>query len=256
METFPFGMPVLPLVQKEKNCRQIFVLGVYASAVHARWIDPKGRTVINALAVASEPEIFWRGDNAQEIVESISVPEQAGRLTASDKQLNGPSGRALDRQFLEPLGVNRNDTWLCDLLPVSRMNPNQAKALARAYAPRMQEWDLPCYDLPPVPNELASPERRLEIEGEVRKAHPSIFITLGDKPLQWFTRYFGSKGRLSAYGESTKEYGQLHDIRIADIDMKLLPLVHPRQAGALGAHSDKWRSLHSFWTEKVAPVLL
>ena len=37
--TFPFGQPVQEVNQKDRNSKDVFVLGVYASAVHARWTD-------------------------------------------------------------------------------------------------------------------------------------------------------------------------------------------------------------------------
>ena|GEM_PF-5112732 len=58
---FPFGQPVRCLVQRDRTPKKVFILGVYASAVHARWVDPSGRQLVLALAVASEPYIFWRG---------------------------------------------------------------------------------------------------------------------------------------------------------------------------------------------------
>lgn len=83
------------------------MLGVYASAVHARWIGPDGKNVVKALAVASEPCIFWRGDGAAQIIEQVAIPEKLGRLVSADTQFNGPSGKALDDLFLKPLGVSR-----------------------------------------------------------------------------------------------------------------------------------------------------
>lgn len=73
---FPFGEPILPLVQPDRTTKRVFVLGVYASAVHARWIGEDGRQKIGAVAVASEPEIFWRGDQdvARQIVSAIRQP--------------------------------------------------------------------------------------------------------------------------------------------------------------------------------------
>jgi hypothetical protein len=65
--TLPFGQPVCEVLQSDRDPKDVFVLGVYASAVHARWIDAAGKTVVKALAVASEPYIFWRGDNAESI---------------------------------------------------------------------------------------------------------------------------------------------------------------------------------------------
>ena len=47
--TFPFGQPVLPLVQQDRRPQKVFVLGVYASAVHARWRGPDGAEIVKAL---------------------------------------------------------------------------------------------------------------------------------------------------------------------------------------------------------------
>ncbi len=96
---FPFGEPVLPGVQHDRTPKRVFVLGGYAGAVHARWLDPTGRTAVNALAVASEPDIFWRGEGTDEVMARIRVPSEAGRLVDADcgaPRFNGPSGRALD----------------------------------------------------------------------------------------------------------------------------------------------------------------
>jgi hypothetical protein len=32
--------------------------------------------------------------------------------------------------------------------------------------------------------------------------------------------------------------------------MKVLPLAHPRQIGALGTHSERWHLAHKDWEEK------
>lgn len=34
--TFPFGLPVTKVVEMDRTPKRVFVLGVYASAVHAR----------------------------------------------------------------------------------------------------------------------------------------------------------------------------------------------------------------------------
>ena len=69
---FPFGQELHPLVQEDTSPKKVFVLGVYASAVHARW-KKDGQIVCQALAVASEPRIFWDGDpaEAKQIIDSI-----------------------------------------------------------------------------------------------------------------------------------------------------------------------------------------
>jgi hypothetical protein len=55
--TYPFGSSLKPLAQVDRSPKRLFVLGVYASAVHAQWIGPDGRLLVRALAVASEPVI-------------------------------------------------------------------------------------------------------------------------------------------------------------------------------------------------------
>ena len=72
---YPFGQVVHPLRQQDRTPKKIFVLGVYASAVHARW-KRNGKTECSALAVASEPRIFWDGniEEAKEIIRKISIP--------------------------------------------------------------------------------------------------------------------------------------------------------------------------------------
>lgn len=81
--TFPFGQEVQKVVQEERSSKRVFVLGVYASAVHARWVNLQGKTLIKAMAVASEPYIFWRGDNAEERIREIQIPYQLGKLEAA-----------------------------------------------------------------------------------------------------------------------------------------------------------------------------
>src|SRR5438132_12716859 len=92
---FPFGEKVKQVKQEKKEGSKLFVLGVYASAVHARWVGADGKEKVKALAVASEPEIFWRGKNAETIVSSISIPKELGHLElpsgATNKIFNGPS---------------------------------------------------------------------------------------------------------------------------------------------------------------------
>ncbi len=140
--TFPFGQPLRRVEQQDRAPKRVFVLGVYASAVHARWIDVDGTTTVRALAVASEPYIFWRGENADTIVNQIEIPASLGTLVAATQQLNGPSGRALDTHFLKPLGIGRGEAWLCDLVPHACLNPRQRRAIEHAYVPRAHTFGL------------------------------------------------------------------------------------------------------------------
>lgn len=246
---FPFGQPVLPLVQRDRGPKRVFVLGVYASAVHARWLGDDGRQKIGAVAVASEPEIFWRGsqDSAAEIIAAVDLPAGAGRLVPASAQLNGPSGLALDELFLRPQGYSRDDAWLCDLVPHSCMNEKQAAALKREYDPLREELGLPAYNWPFLPRELADARRRAGIESELLESGATTIITLGDQPLKWFAQHYGAAAELSAYGQTAAEYGTARLVSIGGNTLQLLPLVHPRQAARLGTHSALWAGLHDSW---------
>lgn len=250
---FPFGMPVERVEQVDLSPKRVFVLGVYSSAVHARWMLPEGRGV-RALAVASEPMIFWNGDpvEAENIINAIPLPPGCGRLVPAARQLNGPSGRSLDRDYLEPLGLKREDAWLCDLLPESRMNANQKEALSGDYADLVEAGKLSAATIPTVPSRYSDDARAAQVSHELEESKADVLITLGDLPLREFTSRFGTPRRLAAFGRGESEYGRLHPLEIDGYSVRLLPLVHPRQAARLGGSSSAWTLLHAYWMNNVA----
>lgn len=255
--TYPFGEPVRRVEQEDKSPKHVFVLGVYSSAVHARWVGIDGKQIVAALAVASEPEIFWRGEGVEKVIERIEVPPEVGRLEPAAANLNGPSGRALDELYLGPLGITRDDAWLCDLVPWSGRNPGQAKAIERAYDPLVQSHGLPRATFEPPPTEFAEDDRREEIRAELIESEAEVLVLLGDQPIRWFLRAFEPRwSRLSDFGVRPQEYGRLHDVDLDGHLVRVLPVAHPRQAGALGTHSGDWRAAHERWVSDVAPSLI
>lgn len=251
---FPFGEKLTKVQQKDKTPKKAFVLGVYASAVHAKWVDKNGKQLVSALAVASEPDIFWRGENAEQIISSIILPEEAGKLTVpTNKNLNGPSGRALDEKFLRPLKLDRNSTWLCDLLPESRVNEKQRIAIDKNYNKELinkfslTEATVPDFDK----TELNSEKRRKEILNELEESNAETLILLGDLPIYWFLRYFNKDySKLSQFGETYETYGKEREIEINGKIYKVIALCHPRQADRLGSSNAKWGQLHDNWINK------
>jgi hypothetical protein len=255
--TFPFGQPVRILAQEDRTPKRIFVLGVYASAVHACWINSDGKSIVTALAVASEPYIFWRGEGTESIIQQIAIPPELGRLVAAARQYNGPSGIALDDLFLKPLGCGRTDAWLCDLVPHSCVNPSQQKAIDRAYLPKIQPYKLVTPNVPTVPLRLTDEKRRAAIWDEVCESNAEVLILLGDKPIQWFLAYFDKqRKRLADFGRDSQSYGRLHSVLINGKNIAVLPLAHPRQVARLGQSSVEWYKLHQIWVKEFAPDLL
>jgi len=254
---FPFGSPVRVVEQIDRGPKRVFVLGVYASAVHARWVDPRGNTVVGALAVASEPYIYWRGDYAAGLVNAIAIPPILGTLCPASKSLNGPSGMSLENDILCPMGVSRSEAWLADLVPHSCMNPRQESAIGRSYEPLREKHELPVPSVPPVPKILANSARQKAILNELVESQAKILILLGDQPIRWFlNRWDSSQERLADFGTDVRSYGRLQPMSIEGRKVSVLPLAHPRQVARLGFHSKKWYDIHQEWKKDVAPGLL
>ncbi|MFO0570167.1 MAG: hypothetical protein U0263_31275 [Polyangiaceae bacterium] len=245
---YPFGEPLHVVVQRDRAPKRVFVLGVYASAVHAQWFDSTGALLVRALAVASEPVIFWDGSDAEQVVSRIKLPNGAGTLRPADVSMNGPSGRALDEHFLGPLGCVRSEAWLCDLVPHTCLNPGQARALEREYVPRTKQLGLPTVDLPPVPKAFADARRQEAVLAELEESQAETIVLLGDEPVRhWLKRFDSRWGSLGDFGATDDSYGRRHVATIAGRRYEILPLVHPRQAAGLGSHSASWKARHESW---------
>ena len=254
---FPFGRKVTILRQREKTHKDVFVLGVYASAVHARWVGGNGKQKVAALAVANEPCIFWKGDGAEEIIASIGLPPTLGELRAPGKRFNGPSGQSLDDCFLSPLGLAREDVWLCDVYPYAMVNPRQLEAIHREYTPLATKYRLRSASLELAPTRSPGQARVRHILAELRQSGAKTLILLGDRPIQWFLGAFQHKyGNLSDFGRGSSEYGLLHPVELDGYKLAVLPLAHPRQASRLGRSSASWGQLHDEWVARRAPTLL
>jgi hypothetical protein len=246
---FPFGEMVRPLVQQDRSPKKVFVLGVYASAVHARW-RKDDKIGCQALAVASEPRIFWDGNpkEAADIISKINIPEQMGTLEPAGTHLNGPSAKVLDNQILAPLGYTRKDAWLCDLLPETRLNSNQFKIIQKEYEPKVKQYGLNEVTIPKRPTNFCDKARSEEIISELEESQAETLILLGDIPVLQFLNlvaevdYKSLQEYVDLYG-----YGNYSQVAINGKTYNILPLAHPRQIGALGAHSDKWYKLHQEW---------
>lgn len=249
---FPFGQALHPLIQEDRSPKKVFVLGVYASAVHARWKNENG-IVCQALAVASEPRIFWDGDpdEAQAIIDQIQLPPELGYLEPAGRQLNGPSAKVLDENILAPLGFTRKDAWLCDLLPETRLNPSQVKALRDKYEPLIASHGLNPVTIPKRPTSFCNRARSEEITSELLESGADLLVLLGDIPIKEYLRrvadvpYASLQEYADLYG-----YGSPTPVTIGGKALQVLPLAHPRQIGALGAHSEKWCQMHREWEEK------
>jgi uracil-DNA glycosylase len=174
-------------------------------------------------------------------------------LEPADAKFNGPSGLTLDEMFLGPIGVTREEVWLCDLVPHSCVNTSQKLAIERSYTPLIEQHHLPIPSVPDLPQVLANDKRRSEIADELARSNAETLVLLGDQPIKWFLAYFDHHWRkLSDFGLTADTYGNLHKTNAFGREISILPLVHPRQAGRLGASSEMWAQLHQTWMQTQA----
>ena len=251
---YPFGEELRQVVQQDRSPKKVFVLGVYASAVHARW-KMENKIVCQALAVASEPRIFWDGnrEEAKEIISRIKIPKELGTLEPAGAHLNGPSAKTLDEHILAPLGFTRKDAWLCDLLPETRLNPNQIKVLKEKYIPKIERYGLNHAKelIPERRTVFCDKKRSEEILAELEESQAELLVLLGDIPIKQFLNRVADVdyNSLSEYAD-LYGYGSKTQVIINGKSITVIPFAHPRQIGGLGAYSKKWNQLHSIWENK------
>ena len=238
-EQFPFGQPIQPVTWPHPGRKQVLIIGVYPSAVHARWVDVDGRIRIRAVAVANEPEPFWLGQDAEEHIEAVAatVPPVAGRLIAAS-EYNGPSGQALDASVLGPLGLTRDHIRVADIDNRYMANSAQQKATA-GYCQLLASKGL----VPPVSWRRRRPvtkipaDRSPSLVDEFDEAAPEWVITLDDEPLR----------ALGLERLTMDNYGKPTSTLVAGHKVQLLRLVHTRQQAGHGASSPAWAQAHRHW---------
>ena len=239
---FPFGQELYPLVQEDKSPKKVFVLGVYASAVHARW-KKDGKVICQALDGNIE--------EAKRIIADVNIPKELGVLEPASRQLNGPSAKVLDENILAPLGFTREDAWLCDCLPETRINPSQAKAIREKYNPLIEQYSLNAVTIPNRPSDFCDQKRIKEITDELMQSEAELLVLLGDIPIAQYLKKVADV-TYSTLGEYVDLYGYGNPTEtiICGKRIKVLPLAHPRQIGALGAHSERWNLAHKEWEKE------
>src|SRR3954464_6696638 len=182
--------------------RRGFGLGAYPSALHVRWKGVAGQE-ISALPVDDEPEPFWTGTDERERIDAwksaIGFDPAVHGTVGPVGQLNGSSGRALDTDYLEPLGISREDAWITDCLPTYHASDAVTKAIAERFLPALPDGTPPP-NLPPHPSEgtiisHATDAARLEeLRVEFAHADPEIVITLGNAAARVFATMRGISG--------------------------------------------------------------
>jgi hypothetical protein len=244
---FPFGRTLDATPPQKARNAKAFVLGVYASAVHARWIGPDGKEACKALAVATEPCSFWDGTGAESIITEIQkkVPREMGSLVVPAPQFNGPYGAVLLERYLAPLGLTVGDCWITDLHDRYFLSPGNDKAVARYEKLRATvRCGATAAMLPRRPAVVVpTAERLARLRAEFQESGAPLVITLGNESL-------GALLGPKAHKLSQDGYGVPDVCEVFGRKVKVLRLCHPRQAGALGESSPGWGDAHGSWMKR------
>ena len=262
--SFPFGQPnlVRPPRVSDTSTR-VLVVGVYPSAMHVRWWRPDavvGRPTISALVVDVEPVVFWDGETPSphgllhEWKESVGFSDYWGRV---EPGLNGPSGRVLEAEYLEPLGATSSNSSYTDLIPwffVKSGAGSQGAAIAERFDPWATRHGAPTSSLPPRPTPkklvgLLEPSgRRESLREEIVSINPDVILTLGQEALDGLRaasdEYCPAQERLAP----DDRYGRPGSATVANHKFEVMATVHP---GLLRqTRRADWRSAHQNWTDR------
>lgn len=250
--TFPFGNPVLRVEQTERVPKPVFILGVYGSAVYGQFKPRKSQVSIRYLPIANEPEICWSGgqDLVKNIISDLKIPKEAGKLFPELSIANGFIGKSLDKYFLNPLKIKREQVWICNLIPFHVLNKKERKSIKK-YNDIHSELNLPKASIPTKKDRwnFINKKRFREIIEELFKSRAEVIITLGQQPLNWFLSEFDNN---VDHLLNLKNYGALTEVQIESMKIKLLPLFHPKQLLKERNRDTRVGLLHYDWIKSKA----
>jgi hypothetical protein len=202
-----------------------------------------GRIMVRALAVASEPNIFWSGADAISLIPVIDP--QMGHLEPAEQAHNGPSGRALDDQYLGPLGLDRGQVWLSDMVPHSLSNSGQQAAILKHYEPLRQQMGLPESTMPLVPKTRLGWDALINtkrIVDELEQSGADTIITLGNPVIKHFLNRVAA---IRVPVLTVADYGKTRELTIRSRSYRALCLAHMR---VTAIHPiPKWHDAHKAW---------
>ena len=116
----------------------------------------------------------------------------------------------------------------------------------------IEKYGLNHVTIPARPTAFCDHKRAEEITAELIESQAELLILLGDIPIAQYLKKVADVP-YSTLGEYVDlyGYGNVTETVINNKNIKILPLAHPRQIGALGAHSEKWFLEHQKWEHQI-----
>jgi uracil-DNA glycosylase len=145
---------------------------------------------------------------------------------------NTISGKALDKYYLQPLGLSRDEVWITDIIkcrypkehPLDIYhNKGKLECLIQFTAEKCCE---------------------LFLEDEIQHAKPQVIVTLSDKEVyQRFRKVF----KLKTPAKFVDAVGRPHHITIAGHSTILFPMIHPDISRKEGDGDNRKMSVRKRW---------
>lgn len=269
---FPFGQPATARPpRRSSGPADLFVLGVYPSALHVAWnppawaVDRLGVSRVAALAVDDEPTVFWDGADADDRVDrwmqacgflTGDQPGQWGRVRPAG---NGTSGRSVLDGVLTPLDVGAEACWFTDVVDRyfikggTATRRGQVEAMEHSYGRFATAAGLPPASLPHRPTparlvRLAVDEHRARLRAELIEASAPTVVTLGEEARRVLAAIADETTGPPAEALTSQRfatdpdlYGAPGTVHIEGWQARWMALAHP------GQRSPTWRHLHDRW---------
>lgn len=209
---FALGGVVLPLPPIQVQHGRVFIIGAYPSAVF--------RTIQKRRVPA---------DNLKMPFDAADSP---GGVNAS--------ARELDKFYLKPLGLNREDCWITNLVKpflFKKVHVDQFRALGSTQSAQTTRDEYERYA-----------GAGLEwIDTELEIAEPKLIIALGAE----VAGIIGNVASNHAREELLSPY-RIHTIQRRGREYKIIYMVHP---GQLMRKTEKWTKIHQTGLDSLRPIV-
>ncbi|MFC1556952.1 hypothetical protein ACFL5L_03090 [candidate division KSB1 bacterium] len=251
---FPFGQLVIKRIPEIFEQRQLYILGAYPSALHVYWNPPAPYRTIKAIAVDNEPDIFWSGQNEEQIIaiwkKTVAFDNAWGSIRSAGI-FNGSSGLWIDNLILSAFKILREETWFSDCLDTYHCSKRLSLRLEDTYRPFAKEYNLPLPHLPSPPSEneivkMAIDKQLERIKSEMREAKPEIIVSLGNAALRVLSRILHADTELpKRLFPPPERYGIPIQVRIPGNGVsRWFPLAHPGSPRLYQNAHERWLESH------------
>lgn len=203
-----YGNPVEPVVPLDTKTESVLIIGAYPSAKFATIDSETNAPVADNLGPFSSDRYF---DGSR--VRSLA------------------SGHELYTEYLRPLGLQRTQCWITDLVKVFLFKQGHIEKYHRLGC----KW--PDRETRSLFEQYAN-ESKNWLKEELQLANPKLIITLGTEVAGILQNVRGQSARNALLG------GKLRDLKFEDLEYPVIHLAHPGIIMRPATERNQWPRLH------------